>query len=148
MNIDHHVLRKRQFASQRLLKKNLVSQHFMRMDALFTACEKGDSYEVRGWLEDWVNHVTHALSVACDHGHADVAHVLLQYGGAKVDQHPKYGWTDLINASDNGCIDVVEVLLDHGASASHQAKDGWTALALASNRGHSEIVHRLAREWC
>lgn len=55
------------------------------------------------------------------------------------------GRTALHEASSNGCLNIVELLLPHMSKAECdvQDNDGCTALHLASSNGHPEIVHLL-----
>jgi len=53
------------------------------------------------------------------------------------------GTSALIAASAHGASDLVERLLDAGASIDRQQEEGWTALMLASFMGHAETVQKL-----
>lgn len=56
--------------------------------------------------------------------------------------HP--GWTALMYASDKGCIDVVHLLLKHGADVNCTTSDDETsALILARNGNHEDVVRAL-----
>ena len=46
-------------------------------------------------------------------------------------------------ASQNGHVEVVQVLLAHGANVNHAAPYGANALFMASQQGHVEVVQLL-----
>ena len=50
--------------------------------------------------------------------------------GADPNHMDKEGRTALIAAAHTGCVETVEVLLDHGASVNHADSDGRTALSV------------------
>ncbi|RMD79282.1 MAG: ankyrin repeat domain-containing protein, partial [Lentisphaerae bacterium] len=43
----------------------------------------------------------------------------------------------------NGHVDVVKILLEHGADVNAKCKKGKTALMFASEKGYQEIVELL-----
>jgi len=51
--------------------------------------------------------------------------------------------SELIDAVENGDIDLVRQLLDRGADIDFQGENGWTALMKASRNGNMEIVRLL-----
>ena len=53
--------------------------------------------------------------------------------------------TPLILASQQGKVDVVEFLLNRGASVNDVMTDGKTALIMACKNGHTEIVELLLK---
>ena len=65
---------------------------------------------------------------------------------AKVDARTYYNDTALIYASENGHIEIVEVLLDNGADVNAYNNYGNTALMMASENGHIEIVEMLLKK--
>ncbi|CAI8029379.1 Ankyrin repeat domain-containing protein 29, partial [Geodia barretti] len=46
-------------------------------------------------------------------------------------------------ASQNGHVEVVDKLLQHGATVDLQKEDGWSSLMAASQNGHVEVVDKL-----
>jgi cytohesin len=72
--------------------------------------------------------------------HAEIVRALLS-GGAKPDLTDwKTGNTALMLAANRGFLDVVHLLLAHGARIDIVAKDGWTALQAAEMIGDEEIA--------
>ncbi len=64
--------------------------------------------------------------------------------GAEVDiQGTLEGFTALMTAAAEGQVDVVRVLLEHGADKDLEDKDGDTALSFARQNGHSEVIELL-----
>jgi ankyrin repeat protein len=55
----------------------------------------------------------------------------------------KHGWTPLHRASINGALEVVRLLLEHGADVEAKDNDGETALQVAAYKGHDEVVELL-----
>ena len=53
------------------------------------------------------------------------------------------GWATLMNASGEGHIGVVGLLLDRGAAIEMQDEEGCTALIWASGEGHVEVARLL-----
>jgi ankyrin repeat protein len=72
--------------------------------------------------------------------------VLLLKKGAKVNVQGKLeGFTALMTAAAEGQIDVVRVLLAHGADPSLEDMDGDTAESFALQKGHAAVVELLGR---
>lgn len=46
-------------------------------------------------------------------------------------------------ACDKGNVDLVELIMNHGANVNMQDNDGWSALLLASRYGHGDVVKKL-----
>ncbi|CAI8045391.1 Kinase D-interacting substrate of 220 kDa, partial [Geodia barretti] len=46
-------------------------------------------------------------------------------------------------ASENGHVEVVDKLLQHGATVDLQKENGWSSLMAASLDGHVEVVDKL-----
>lgn len=53
------------------------------------------------------------------------------------------GLTLLMLAAEDGAVEVVDLLLRHGAKIDHQASDRRTALVAASTKGHEQVVDML-----
>lgn len=54
-----------------------------------------------------------------------------------------YGESPMLRAVDSGNLDIVEILLQHGAEPGRADDSGLTPLSLACEHGHGAIVHRL-----
>ncbi|KAM8927769.1 B-cell lymphoma 3 protein [Pelodytes ibericus] len=86
-----------------------------------------------------------ALHVAINVGHQDTALCLLD-NGADVDAvEVKSGRSPLIQAVENGCEELVSLLLRRGGKVNAQTYAGNTALHVASGRGLEEIARILLK---
>ncbi|XP_041032627.1 B-cell lymphoma 3 protein homolog [Carcharodon carcharias] len=85
------------------------------------------------------------LHVAVNSHHREiVAHLLAQ--GADIDAADiKSGRTPLVHAVESNCMDMVNLLLEHGANVNLQTYSGNTALHSSSGRGLMEIVKVLLK---
>ena len=68
---------------------------------------------------------------------------LLLGAGAQPSPRQQGGWTPLHQAAAHGRLDLVELLLDHGADVDATSDDGRTAQDLALAGDHHDIVERL-----
>ena len=90
-----------------------------------------------------------ALIPACHYGHVDTVREMLK---TKVDVNHvnNLGWTALLEAiilSDGGArhIEIVRLLVSHGANPSLADRDGVTPLQHAKRRGYASIASILER---
>lgn len=81
-----------------------------------------------------------ALMYAVKGTHETVIHFLLQKGANVNAQSKKQRVTALIVAAAIGNVDVVQLLLDHGADTNLAEIDGSTALDRARQYGHPAVV--------
>jgi ankyrin repeat protein len=86
-----------------------------------------------------------ALHIASVRGHRDVVALLLQCKQITVDARNSQDVTPLIMASQEGYIEIVEMLLHHDAQVNLRSKKGTTALFAASAFGHTQVVTLLLR---
>jgi ankyrin repeat protein len=71
---------------------------------------------------------------------------LLLGKGAEVNlQETAEGFTALMMAAAEGQVEVVRLLLAHGASADIIDRDGDTAEKFARDKGHSEVLKLLGK---
>jgi ankyrin repeat protein len=73
-------------------------------------------------------------------GKAEVLRTLLSAGARPDLTDPETGNTALMLAANRGFLDVVHLLLAHGARVDIVAKDGWTALQAAEMIGDEEAA--------
>jgi len=69
--------------------------------------------------------------------------ICLTHAGALLDHEDRYGYTVLIEASEMGILDLVQLLIREGASVDYQNKDGYTACSYAAMRGQLHVVKYL-----
>jgi len=86
-----------------------------------------------------------AIIPAAERGHVDVVRELLATTAIAVDHVNDLGWTALLEAvilGDGGRahVEIVRLLLQHGADPSLPDRDGVTALEHARRKGHAEMV--------
>jgi ankyrin repeat protein len=106
------------------------------LTALARACERGNLKSVRSAYDaspdelDFVDNAGYApLQKAALEGHADIVEFLLDKG-CKKDCQSKNQDTPLIDAVENGHIEVVRLLLRHGVNPHHQNDRGQRAIDL------------------
>lgn len=85
------------------------------------------------------------LMLAAYHGHADLAHQLLE-AGARVDEPNDRGQTPLGGVAFKGYTDVAEVLIRAGADLEANNGAGMTPLMFAAMFGRHAMVSLLERE--
>ena len=93
--------------------------------------------------EDWCVSVDIALNKASWEGTTETVKLLVEKGKANVNGNFHEGATCLMEASYQGHIDCVSILLENGADVDERNEDGDTALMWASAKGNIEIVKKL-----
>lgn len=86
-----------------------------------------------------------ALIPACERGHVETVHLLLERSDIDVNHVNNLGWTALLEAvilSDGGPrhIEIVRLLLEHGADPNITDKDGISPLKHAQDRRYDAIA--------
>jgi len=105
------------FSSWRVLKAEIDRRQLNDTDEFFDACAKGDVKTVRGLIEN-----NPALARSTNRG----------------------GWTGLHGAAQHGHIQVVRLLLEHGADPNvREPGDNTYPLHWAAAHGHIDIVRAL-----
>ena len=82
------------------------------------------------------------LMLACYHGHADTARMLLARG-ADADRRNDRGQTPLGGVAFKGCEEIVALLLGHGADIDADNGNGMTPLMFAAMFGRTRVVEQL-----
>lgn len=84
-----------------------------------------------------------ALMYAAIYGNIRTASVLLNKGRAMIESRDALKRTPLMLASQNGRVNVAELLLSHGAQLEATYQGGSTSLMLAAAEGHTPMVQCL-----
>ena len=121
------------------------------LTALMHACKGGylniaELLLSKGAVVDWrgINERYTALMMASYHNHFEIAKLLIsEGGGGEVDLADDDGWTALLYASDEGDLEILELLTSSGADVNIRTGYGNTALHIASIHGHLEIAQLL-----
>ena len=83
------------------------------------------------------------LLIAANFGHTETVRYLVGLKDVDVNHQGTYNHTALHSAVDEGHPDVVQVLIDAGASVKTKDQDGRSPLHCASRLGHLDIVKML-----
>ena len=83
-------------------------------------------------------------------GHLDEVQRLLNFpNSVKIDVNTQLSvgeFTPLMRASRSGNLDMINLLLDHGANLRLTDANGLTAMEIAQNSGHLQVAERLKQE--
>ncbi|MBV7328478.1 ankyrin repeat domain-containing protein [Chloroflexi bacterium TSY] len=74
----------------------------------------------------------------------DIATILLA-AGADVNAEQQSNFTPLLGAAHNGQLEMVKLLLSHGADREVQKSDGQTAYDVAREKGYTKIAMLLEK---
>ncbi|XP_072409775.1 B-cell lymphoma 3 protein [Chiloscyllium punctatum] len=85
------------------------------------------------------------LHVSVNSYQKEIVEFLLEQGADIDAVDIKSGKTPLVHAVENNCIDMVRLLLQHGANVNLQTYSGNTALHCSSGRGFLEVVKVLLK---
>jgi len=82
-------------------------------------------------------HMLHAFAIQGDAN--NITRFLAESSGVDVNQRDEHGYTALHLACDRGSLQVVKVLIEHGADPTIKDPDDLTGIELAQIAGHDEI---------
>ncbi|KAM9271646.1 ankyrin repeat and SOCS box protein 3 isoform 1-T1 [Morus bassanus] len=125
------------------------SKTFEGTSALHLSARHGSLESIRVLLEAGANpnevttEATTVLFLAVENGHADVVKFLLQHGANVKGPHSWSGWNSLHQASFQGCTEIMEILLEEGASKECKDDFGITPLFVAAQYGKLESLRLL-----
>ncbi|XP_066594349.1 ankyrin repeat and KH domain-containing protein 1 isoform X2 [Prorops nasuta] len=157
---DHEVLRRLTSSVSCALDEAAAALTRMRSDNLRTqnekrslveACTDGDVGTVRKLLTEGrsVHETTEEgeslLSLACSAGYYELAQVLLAMNANVEDRGVKGDCTPLMEAASAGHVDIVSLLIAHGADVNAQSTSGNTPLMYACAGGHENVVRVLLK---
>ncbi|MFN4151289.1 MAG: ankyrin repeat domain-containing protein [Candidatus Sericytochromatia bacterium] len=84
------------------------------------------------------------LILACKGGYRDLVENLLFHNPILVDlENKSNGVTPILSAIEYGQVEIVKLLIKHGANISKKNKEGITPLILASQTKEKEIIELL-----
>lgn len=92
------------------------------------------------FTSDWLG--TTALHLAAQHGHPEIAEILLK-AGVNRDARTKLERTALHLAAQGGSVKVVDLLLIHGSDVNARDMLKMTPLHWAVERGHASVAEKL-----
>ncbi|XP_074944184.1 ankyrin repeat and SOCS box protein 3 isoform X2 [Phalacrocorax aristotelis] len=125
------------------------SKTFEGTSALHLSARHGSLESIRVLLEagadpnEVTTEATTPLFLAVENGHADVVKFLLQHGANVKGPHSWSGWNSLHQASFQGCTEIMEILLEEGASKECKDDFGITPLFVAAQYGKLESLRLL-----
>ncbi|TGZ57880.1 Ankyrin repeat domain-containing protein 17 [Temnothorax longispinosus] len=152
---DHEVLRRLTSSVSCALDEAAAALTRMRSDnprtpnekrSLVEACTDGDVGTVRKLLTEGrsVHETTEEgeslLSLACSAGYYELAQVLLAMNANVEDRGIKGDCTPLMEAASAGHVDIVSLLIAHGADVNAQSTSGNTPLMYGCAGGHEGVV--------
>ena len=83
------------------------------------------------------------LMAAAEEGREDVTQFLLSLPATNLEARGEGGWTALLVASSNGHLNIVKLLLDHGADPEAVTVSGTTPLMAAAREGREDVAQFL-----
>ncbi|XP_011496279.1 PREDICTED: ankyrin repeat and KH domain-containing protein 1-like [Ceratosolen solmsi marchali] len=156
---DHEVLRRLTSSVSCAIDEAAAALTRMRTDntsrnqnekrSLIEACSDGDVGTVKKLLTEGrsVHETTEEgeslLSLACSAGYYELAQVLIAMNANIEDRGIKGDCTPLMEAASAGHVDIVSLLIAHGADVNAHSTSGNTPLMYACAGGHEEVVRVL-----
>jgi ankyrin repeat protein len=114
---------------------------FGHVDAMRLLLERGA--DVRATSINTMRNTPLHATLAGPSGIAGVR--LLAEAGADVNARQHGGYTALHSAAQHGAVDVIDLLLDHGAAPDLAADDGRRPVDFAREREHADAAARLVQ---
>lgn len=118
--------------------------------SLIAACTDNDVNAVRrllGESNSTINEGTDdgesLLSLACSAGYYELAQVLLAMNAHVEDRGQKNDTTPLMEAASAGHVDIIHLLINHGADVNALSSTGNSPLMYACAAGHVDAVREL-----
>lgn len=105
-----------------------------------------DYKELDRWDESMIESVTKLLWHTAQMGHVDIARVLIDEGGATLEQMNSNGVTPLLAACAGNQPAMIEFLMERGGELTETTVDGKTPLMLAAESNAVEAVKKLVEE--
>lgn len=127
----------------------IISIFSLLSRTLIAACTDNDVNAVRklliegNTLNDATDDGDSLLSLACSAGYYELAQVLLAMSAQVEDRGQKNDCTPLMEAASAGHIDIIDLLIRHGADVNAQSSTGNTPLMYACAGGHVSAVKTL-----
>ncbi|KAF4450406.1 Ankyrin repeat, PH and SEC7 domain containing protein secG [Fusarium austroafricanum] len=75
----------------------------------------------------------------------EIFKIMADSGNVDINGRDPHSWTPLIHASDAGCTQIVEYLLQHQVNPDGSDNKGRTPLSYAAEQGHRDVVQMLLR---
>jgi hypothetical protein len=145
-----------QTATLRLLDEwagtSVVTQRSKDIARLCAAAKRGDAATVLRLVKEGIPpdekdiHMATPLWHAAFDGHKGAVQVLLSTNAVDVNAANVENRTPLFWSAAAGYVDIVELLLDHGASQDYVDADCWSPLAIADLYGEAKVVDILVKE--
>ena len=84
------------------------------------------------------------LPKACEHGSVELLNAVLTHGSKEaIDHRDRKGFTGLHHAAQRGYLEIMDILVRHGADIDAEDKQNNTPLLIAATYGQVEAVQKL-----
>jgi ankyrin repeat protein len=87
-----------------------------------------------------------ALHHAAEKGNLEIAKLISNAKGAKIERQSNLGFTPLCLAAMGGYEQIVSLLIKSGAKFTADDEKGWTPILYAASNGHEAVVELLLKE--
>lgn len=103
-------------------------------------CEQGANLEAGGHLGGYTDNITPLICAVMERNKKIVK--LLLDRSVNMEAKDGAGWTPLNHAASNSDVEIVKLLIEHGADLNSMS-NGMTALMIAAERAHGLVVEEL-----